>query len=81
MINFNDNQQNAIAFIMNIANTRQPDTELAQLISIGFNITWPELVEIMPHVTEQAYNGLNQDCGEWASQLTAVVFQQAYTNV
>ena len=81
MLNLQDNQFNALTFMLNVANIRKPDAELAQLISIGFNITWPELVEIMPHVTEQAYNGLNQDCGEWASQLTAVVFQQAYTNV
>ena len=81
MLNLNDNQFNALTFMLNIANTRQPDAGLAQLISIGFNVTWPELVEIMPQVTEQAYNGLNQDCGEWASQLTAVVFQLAYSNI
>jgi hypothetical protein len=66
-------KQSLLNFVHAIATTTEPDLEIVKSISIGFNITYQDLEVEMITITEQAYNGLNKEAGDWCKEIMKVL--------
>ena len=62
------------SFLCNIANTTPVTKEFVNIVSIGFNLPPYQLLEEIEGLTQESYNGLNADCGDWIKAFTIEVF-------
>lgn len=74
-----DIQINLLSFVHGIANTVKPDENLIKILTVGFNIDYPTLESEMSTITQQAYNGLNKEAGDWCKELMKSLLDIKYS--
>lgn len=76
----NDINTSTLEFVLRIACVVPADDQTLTTIMIGLNIHgYDEFAQEMHHITRQAYNGYNQQVGDWCKDLLKVCIDKQYS--
>lgn len=71
-------EQSLSNFIFNIAHIREPNADLVNLISIGFNLPYPELCDEMQKIVREAETERNAEDHKWCVDFALEVYKLAF---
>ena len=68
-----------IEFVFRIANVVPANDQTLTVIMCGLNLSsYDDFVAEMYHITRQAYNGLNQETGDWCKALLKLAIDKQF---
>ena len=80
MNDINNIKTSTLEFVLRIACVVPADRQTVITIMAGLNLFgYQEFVEELQVITQQAYNGYNQETGDWCKELLKAVIDEQYS--